>query len=135
MRKFMGVVMLIGSLVVFGIRVYDGVIISQNVTGHLKNAADANTVELAEQELTIALNYLESNGLTEGYTSILYETPKDDITFWYRNLKASQEELRTLSSSSSLERTNWRLMRPMFLFRMKVQPSPLTGHRRLISFR
>ncbi|MEO0585702.1 MAG: hypothetical protein AAF135_26055 [Bacteroidota bacterium] len=106
MRKYMGVVMLLASFVVFGIRIYDGVVINQNVTGHLKNAADANTVELAEQELTIALNYLEANGLTEGYTSILYDTPKDDISFWYRNLKASQEELRTLSTSSSLEKTN-----------------------------
>ncbi|MEO0639786.1 MAG: hypothetical protein AAFY70_08675, partial [Bacteroidota bacterium] len=102
MRKFMGVVMLIGSFVVFGLRIYDGVIINQNVTGHLKNAADANSIELAEQELTIAINYLEDNGLTEGYTSVLYDTPKEDISFWYRNLKASQEELRTLSSSSSL---------------------------------
>ncbi|MEL6133484.1 MAG: hypothetical protein AAFR59_08995 [Bacteroidota bacterium] len=106
MRKSLGFILILGSLMVFGVRIYDGITLKQNVTGHLKNAADANTVELAEQQLSMALDYLESNGLTEGYTSIWVQTPKDDIGFWYRNLKASQEELQSLKSSSALEKTN-----------------------------
>lgn len=44
--------------------------LKQNVSGFLKRAADANTIELANQELTKALDYLEANNLTSGYTSI-----------------------------------------------------------------
>jgi len=56
--------------------------------------------------LTKALSYLEANNLTSGYTSIFWQTPDEDIDFWYRNLKASQQELENLKSDSPLERTN-----------------------------
>jgi hypothetical protein len=65
-----------------------------------------NTIELANQELTKALDYLEANNLTSGYTSIIWQTPDEDIEFWYKNLKASQNELQKLVSNSALERTN-----------------------------
>ena len=80
--------------------------LKQNVSGFLKRAADANTIELANQELTKALDYLEANNLTSGYTSIIWQTPDEDIEFWYKNLKASQNELQKLVSNSAVERTN-----------------------------
>lgn len=83
--------------------------IEQNCVGYLKRASNANTVILAEQELTRALMYLERNGLTQGYTSIVYRTPDEDIGFFYQNLLASQKELRTLKDKdelTSLEQSN-----------------------------
>ncbi|MFK7769303.1 MAG: hypothetical protein AB8B55_18925 [Mariniblastus sp.] len=64
-------------------------------SGHLKRAADANTIELAEKELKIAVDYIEANGLTTGTTSVLYSMPKCELDFWYENLKASLEELQS----------------------------------------
>ena len=63
--------------------------------GHLKRAADANTIELAERELKIAVDFIESNGLTTGDTSVVYSMPECELDFWYENLKASLDELQS----------------------------------------
>lgn len=65
----------------------------RNCMGHLKRAANASTVELAARELSVALRYLQTNGLTRGYTSVFYKTPDEDIGHWYRNLKGALAEL------------------------------------------
>ena len=106
MKNAISIVLILASIVIMGIRVSEKVEFKQNVTGYLKRAADANTIELANEELTKAIDYLEANELTSGYTSILWKTPDEDIDFWYRNLKASQRELQNLKSESALERTN-----------------------------
>ncbi|HMQ01708.1 MAG TPA: hypothetical protein PKD79_01410 [Candidatus Doudnabacteria bacterium] len=75
--------------------------------GHLKRAADANTIDLAVLELEIAVKYLEANNMTSGYTSIIYQTPDEDVGFFYSNLKASLEELKGISPEATpLERSN-----------------------------
>lgn len=80
---------------------------NQGCTGHLKRAADASTVEMALSELTLATNYLEAKRVTAGSTSILWETPNNDIGYWYQNLKNSEDELRKVDhSTSQTERTN-----------------------------
>ncbi|WP_020536872.1 hypothetical protein [Lewinella cohaerens] len=107
MKKYLiSAVLLLFSLGVFGVRIAKGVTFKQNVSGYLKRAADANTIDMANAELTKVINYLEANNLTSGYTSVMWETPDEDIGFWYQNLKASQQELETLNSDSALERTN-----------------------------
>ncbi|MGH1435133.1 MAG: hypothetical protein ACRBG0_11805 [Lewinella sp.] len=107
MKKYLiSAVLLLFSLGVFGVRISKGVTFKQNVSGYLKRAADANTIDMANAELTKVINYLEANNLTSGYTSVMWETPDEDIGFWYQNLKASQQELETLNSDSALERTN-----------------------------
>lgn len=106
MKKGIGLLLLLSVLAVFSVRIYHRVVFKQNVSGYLKRAADANTIDLAREELTRAIDYLEANNLTSGYTSILWRTPDEDIEFWYRNLKASQRELEVLNSESALERTN-----------------------------
>jgi hypothetical protein len=84
-----------------------GVHFDQNIGGHLKRAADANSIELAKQELKTALDNIERSGLTSGYTSVLWRTPDEDIGFWYNNIKASYAELNSLSpDASQLERSN-----------------------------
>ncbi|MDX1349186.1 MAG: hypothetical protein R3279_03000 [Putridiphycobacter sp.] len=106
MKNFVNISLIIISLVIFGLRIAKSIEFKQNVSGYLKRAGDANTIDLAHEELSKALLYLEANNLTKGHTSILYKTPDEDIDFWYRNLKASQSELENLESESALERTN-----------------------------
>ena len=79
-----------------------GIQFDRGASGYLKRAADANTVELAETQLRIAVDYIEQKNLTEGYTSIIYRTPDEDVGFWYTNLKISLEELRALDSTSTV---------------------------------
>ena len=80
---------------------------TQNCKGYLKQAADANTIDIAKNCLTKAVLYLEENNLTEGYTSIVYKTPNEDVEFWYNNLSTSLDELLMYSDNlSPLESSN-----------------------------
>ncbi len=106
MRKYLGYLLLAFCISLTSFRIYHNIIIKQELTGHLKRAADANSIELALEELNTALNYIENNGLSTGYTSLIYKTPDEDLEFWYRNLKASKEELEKTKNSTSLEKTN-----------------------------
>jgi len=107
-KYFIGSALILFSLVIFGLRISKGVVFKQNVKGYLKRAADANTIDLAAEELAKAVDYLEANDLTSGYTSIFWKEPAYDISFWYKNLKVSLQELRNLdvNTTSSLEKTN-----------------------------
>ena len=100
---FWATALLLLSIGLLGMRAVPKTTFKQNVSGYLKQAADANTIELAEAQLSKAINYLEANKLTEGYTSIFYNTPDEDIGFWYQNLKASQEKLTSLGTVTPLE--------------------------------
>ena len=78
-----------------------------NVEGRLKRAADSNSVEFAKKELSYVIEYLEANKLTQGYTSIVYKTPDEDINFWYTNLTESLNQLNNLHrDTSNLEKSN-----------------------------
>ena len=94
-------------LATFGAYVVLGIQFNINCKGHLKRAADSNTVEMAKKELDIAIEYLEKEGLTEGYTSVIYKTPDEDIEFWYSNLKSASQELAELPNDApALEKSN-----------------------------
>lgn len=104
---FLGFVLCLTFLGYLGTIIYKNAIIDRECTGHLKRAADANTVELSKQELSVAVSYLEENKMTSGYTSILYTTPDEDLGFWYQNLKASLEELNAVKpDATQLEKSN-----------------------------
>lgn len=106
MKNSINLILLLVAIVLLGFRISESISFKQNVSGFLQRAANSNTIELAHQEITRALDYLEDNDLTSGYTSSIYQTPDEDIDFWYRNLKASQKELTTLNGASALEKTN-----------------------------
>lgn len=76
--------------------------------GYLELAANANSIDLAKSNLDKAIQYLERNQLTTGYTSIVYNTPDENVTYWYANLKACQHELDKYSvhPGTTLEETN-----------------------------
>jgi hypothetical protein len=89
------------------VRIVSAVQYDQNCGGYLKRAADANTVDLAKQELSRALTYINANGIKEGYTSVAWRTPDEDLGFWHTNLSASLQELDTINTEASqLEKTN-----------------------------
>lgn len=83
-----------------------GIVFNQNCGGYLNQAANANSVELALERLNIAIKYAENNGMTCGYTSVLWKTENDNVGYWYRNLKTCQKELENSLDSSQLEKTN-----------------------------
>lgn len=90
-----------------GFVTYDQIQLNRGIIGHLKRAADANTVELALSELKSALNAAKAQGLTEGYTSVLYTLPSEDVGYWYKNLKAAENELEKVGEQATqLERSN-----------------------------
>jgi hypothetical protein len=75
--------------------------------GHLKLAADANSIELAKRELKTAIDYAEANNLTSGYTSIWFKVPTDNLEFWFNNLQSAYNELCELPENvTPLEKTN-----------------------------
>jgi hypothetical protein len=107
MKVLIGTILTILALSIFGAVIVKSITLEQNCTGYLKRAADANTVETASVQLERAINYLEENNLTTGYTSVLWRTPDEDIEFWFNNLKESQNELSKVDdTTSSLEKSN-----------------------------
>lgn len=78
----------------------------QECSGYLRQAADANTPELALDRLNRAINYVEAHGMTTGYTSVLWRTEDQNVEFWYMNLKACQSELEGCLDGSQLEKSN-----------------------------
>ena len=75
--------------------------------GHIKLAADANSIELAKTELKTAIDYAEAHGLTEGYTSVWFRVPTDNLAFWYNNMTSAYKELCDLPTDATpLEKTN-----------------------------
>ena len=101
-----GIGMIIVGLVLLAVPICKNIEFKQECSGYLKQAADANTVELASNRLDIAVKYLEEHGLTRGYTSVFYKTEDENIGYWYKNLKACQGELATAKGASQLEKTN-----------------------------
>ena len=78
-----------------------------NCEGHLKRAADANSIKLAKQELKISLDYIEEHKMTTGNTAVLWVKPEHELDFWYDNIKSSYDELSLLTDSTSgLEKSN-----------------------------
>lgn len=106
--KFVSGVLCIAAAVIILVTVaIRSIEFNRNCGGHLERAASASSVDIAVKELTTAITYLEDNGMTEGYTSVLYTTPGEDVGFFYRNLVSARTELMTLpAGSTQLEKTN-----------------------------
>lgn len=89
------------------VRIVKAVSFEQKCGGYLTRAANANTIDLAERELAVAIGHLDRNGIKTGYTSLIYRTPDEDIGYWYENLSASLKDLREIpAEASQLERSN-----------------------------
>src|SRR3989344_5024230 len=86
---------------------YNGIMFDIKMGDYLKRAADANTIELALDNLTTALRYAQFEKLTSGNTGVLWKTPARDVGFWNQNLRASYLELvRVQPEATQLEKSN-----------------------------
>jgi len=107
MKIFFAILLLLPLLVWSTLRTVNDISFNKNCEGYLKRAADANTVSQAKTELERAIKYMEENGLTHGYTSLVYKTPDEDVEFWYNNIKSAKTELEKVTDKTTpLERTN-----------------------------
>ena len=104
-RNIKTIIIFFFALLVFlsvaGARIVNNIMFEREVLGHLKLAADANTVTLAEAKLKRALNGAEEWGICndggECFTSVVYRTPDEDLGFWRQNLEASLADLQAMS--------------------------------------
>lgn len=107
MKVLIGFMMIVVACILWAVPVVRSIQFDRACEGHLGLAAVASSVETAIKELDIAIAYLEEERLTKGYTSIFYNTPDEDIGFFYENLKAARHELATLpETATQLEKTN-----------------------------
>ena len=107
MKVTIGIILLIPILIWGTLRTINSITYGIDCGGHIKRAADANTVEMAKKELRTVLDYLEQREMTKGYTSTLYQTPDEDVAFWYTNLSQSYKELEQVNEkTTALEKSN-----------------------------
>lgn len=107
MKLLISILLTIALLILWTVVIVKSIQFDRNCEGNLKRAADANTIEIAKKELRTALDYIEKNNLTHGYTSAIYETPDEDLGFWYNNLKTSYSELDSLKPDAQpMEKSN-----------------------------
>ena len=108
MHKVITIIGTTSLLIFILVRGISAIAYEQNISGHLKLAADANSTELAEKQLKIAIDEMERLGLCnshgdECFTSIIYRTPNEDVGFWRSNIESTFEDLSNMSKE---ERAN-----------------------------
>ena len=101
-----GILMLLVGAFMFVAPISMNIEFNQQCGGYLKQAADANTVELALERIDLAVKYIEEKGYTSGYTSVVWKTEDENIGYWYKNLKACQKELKDVQGGTQLEKSN-----------------------------
>lgn len=103
---------LILSLIAYGIDLkYKDIVFDRDIGEHMKRAADANTVELATQEMEIVVKNMKDAGMTSGYTSVVYQTPEDEVKFWFDNMNASLQELKAINPNATQQEKSNVLMK------------------------
>ncbi len=102
-----GITLIVPVLLLAGWLLVRDIQFDRKCEGYLKRAADSNTIQLAEKELSVAILYIEESNMIEGFTSVIYETPDEDVGFWYTNLRNSLDELQAVKPEATpLERSN-----------------------------
>jgi len=100
------IILFLIGMVVPTICVIKSIKFDQRCAGYLKNAADANTVELALERINHAIDYIEEHNLTDGYTSVLWKTEDENLNYWYKNILACKSELEGCLEGTALEKSN-----------------------------
>jgi hypothetical protein len=78
-----------------------------DIGGHMERASNANTIELAIEEMEYVVTNMARRELTKGYTSIAFPEPSEDVGFWYKNMNDSLKELKSVShNATQLEKSN-----------------------------
>jgi hypothetical protein len=114
MKKFSLIILAIISIIVpfiyYGAMIVRDIEFDRDCTSYLYLSANANSIEIAEERLTTAIEYLEEHNLTSGDCRfIIANRPANNIEYWYNNLKSAQLQLReiiTNNTASELEKSN-----------------------------
>ena len=96
------IICIIIPIIVYTCGIVKAVTMDVNCISYLELAGDANSVDIAYKHITTAIEYLEANNLTQGNTSIIIKSPKNDIGLWYENLKSAQAQLEQLANKEDL---------------------------------
>lgn len=114
MKKFsliiLAIILILIPIVYYGGMIVRSVEFNRDCTSYLSLSANANSVEIAEERLTTAIDYLEENNLTSGDCKFFVSNrPENNIEYWYNNLKSAQTQLREIiinNSATELEKSN-----------------------------
>ena len=76
----------------------------RQVEGHLKLAGDANSIELAAKKISLAIEGMDRRGICDHFqqetahcfTSVIYETPDEDVVFWRTNIQMTLLDLQAV---------------------------------------
>ena len=86
-----------------GVRIDKDYDLDAEGAGHFFRAYKANTVSSALDEWNKGIAFLERENLTEGNTGAFWQTPSDDLEFFYQNVLEMRDFLKTLPDTLSLE--------------------------------
>ena len=103
----MGVIFCIPLLLWGCVRTVNSLHFEQEIGGYLEQAAAANNVTLAEEQLGKAMEAIKAQKLETGSTAIFdpLATPGEDVEFWSTNLSVALYELKSIPAGANrLER-------------------------------
>jgi len=93
MRVLFGIVSFVAVLIVSIFLWYQFV---KNCEDYLKLAGDSPNIEMADQFLGMAIDYMEKNNLTSGNSSLIFNTPGNDVGIWYKKIKGAKKTTETM---------------------------------------
>ena len=93
MWVFFTIILIVSALLVLVIR---RSILNKNCIKYIKDTATTTDVIQAENNLSKAIEYLETNNLTKGNTGCFTKVSDDDINDWYQTLKYYQSEFQEI---------------------------------------
>ncbi len=107
MKKVFGSILIVPFVIYLVIVIFKSVMFDINCGNRMGRASDANSITLAREEMEVVVKYLEDNQFTTGYTSVIYNTPDEDMGFFYKNMKSALEELISIKETASpMEKSN-----------------------------
>ena len=69
---------------------------------YIDRVSETSDVSTARVELKKAIDYIERKRLTFGIVSIAFNSPKNDLEFWYKSLKNIYDELDDFPANSTI---------------------------------
>jgi hypothetical protein len=107
MKYLLGAFMIFMGVIMIFVPIVKAILFDINCGNRMERAGNANTVEMATEEMEVVVKYLEKSGLTEGYTSVFYNTPDEDLGYFYNNMRSSLNELKSIKpEATQLEKSN-----------------------------
>lgn len=102
--KIIGFSLLLIAVSIFGLKAYQSILLVKNVEAPLNRVSQALDTNTANAELSKAIHYLEENQITEGSTSILWDTPSENVGLWFNRLKQVQSELENVKNANTSDK-------------------------------